>query len=494
MPNKKIGKFPFTKGIYKDMYRNRLWTMRQYAGFSSVSESNERYLSLLESGVNGLSVAFDLPTQIGYDSNDDMAFGEIGKSGVPISTPQDMESLFDNINLEEVSVSMTINSTAPILLAFYISLAKKRGYSLQKLRGTLQNDILKEYIARGTYIFPIESSLRLTTDVFAYCQENLPNWNSISVSGYHIREAGSTAMQELAFTFANAITYLEAAKEKEIDIEKLTTQISFFFNSHRNFFEEISKFRAAREIWAHIIRDRFKIDNIKSQLCRFHVQTGGSTLTAQQIDNNSARTTLQSLAAVLGGAQSIHTNGKDEALSLPSEKNALSALRIQQIIAYESGVPDFVDPIGDSSLIEDMTKDMVKEVNIKIDEMLSKGGVKKLIENGEIQDEISESSIQFQNDLDNEKAILVGVNKFQNKENAPTKEIKKVIDEDRTAMIENFKSSRDEKSATNALALLESKAKTNENLMRYIIQCSDNQCTLGEITCSLKKIFGEYSQ
>ena len=494
MPNKKIGKFPFTKGIYKDMYRNRLWTMRQYAGFSSVSESNERYLSLLESGVNGLSVAFDLPTQIGYDSNDDMAFGEIGKSGVPISTPQDMESLFDNINLEEVSVSMTINSTAPILLAFYISLAKKRGYSLQKLRGTLQNDILKEYIARGTYIFPIESSLRLTTDVFAYCQENLPNWNSISVSGYHIREAGSTAMQELAFTFANAITYLEAAKEKEIDIEKLTTQISFFFNSHRNFFEEISKFRAAREIWAHIIRDRFKIDNIKSQLCRFHVQTGGSTLTAQQIDNNSARTTLQSLAAVLGGAQSIHTNGKDEALSLPSEKNALSALRIQQIIAYESGVPDFVDPVGDSSLIEDMTKDMVKEVNIKIDEMLSKGGVKKLIENGEIQDEISESSIQFQNDLDSKKAILVGVNKFQNKENAPTKEIKKVIDEDRTAMIENFKSSRDEKSATNALALLESKAKTNENLMRYIIQCSDNQCTLGEITCSLKKIFGEYSQ
>ena len=494
MPNKKIGKFPFTKGIYKDMYRNRLWTMRQYAGFSSVSESNERYLSLLESGVNGLSVAFDLPTQIGYDSNDDMAFGEIGKSGVPISTPQDMESLFDNINLEEVSVSMTINSTAPILLAFYISLAKKRGYSLQKLRGTLQNDILKEYIARGTYIFPIESSLRLTTDVFAYCQENLPNWNSISVSGYHIREAGSTAMQELAFTFANAITYLEAAKEKEIDIEKLTTQISFFFNSHRNFFEEISKFRAAREVWAHIIRDRFKIDNIKSQLCRFHVQTGGSTLTAQQIDNNSARTTLQSLAAVLGGAQSIHTNGKDEALSLPSEKNALSALRIQQIIAYESGVPDFVDPVGDSSLIEDMTKDMVKEVNIKIDEMLSKGGVKKLIENGEIQDEISESSIQFQNDLDNEKAILVGVNKFQNKENAPTKEIKKVIDEDRTAMIENFKSSRDEKSAANALALLESKARTNENLMPYIIQCSDNQCTLGEITYSLKEIFGEYSQ
>jgi len=493
MSNKKIGKFPFTKGIYKDMYRNRLWTMRQYSGFSSVSESNKRYQSLLESGVNGLSVAFDLPTQMGYDSDDEMSSGEIGKSGVPISTPEDIEALFKDIDLEKVSVSMTINSTASILLAFYISLAKKRGYSLEKLRGTLQNDILKEYIARGTYIFPINSSLRLTTDIFEYCQNNLPNWNSISVSGYHIREAGSTAVQELAFTFANAITYLETAKAADIDIEKLTTQISFFFNSHRNFFEEISKFRAAREIWAHIIRDRFKINNTKSQLCRFHVQTAGSTLTAQQIENNTPRTTLQSLAAVLGGAQSIHTNGKDEALSLPSEKNALSALRIQQVIAHESGIPDFIDPIGDSSLIDNMTKDMIEKVNIKINDILEKGGVEKLIQDGTIQNEIAESSIKFQNDLDDKKAIVIGVNKFINKESFEEKNMVESVEEDRELIIAKLKSSRSESAAKQALLLLEEKAKTSENLMPYIIGCSDNKCTLGEISHSLKKVFGEYS-
>ena len=492
MSDKKIGKFPFTKGIYKDMYRNRLWTMRQYAGFSSVSESNERYLSLLDSGVNGLSVAFDLPTQMGYDSDDDMSSGEIGKSGVPISTPEDIESLFDKIDLEKVSVSMTINSTASILLAFYISLAKKRGYSLDKLRGTLQNDILKEYIARGTYIFPIDSSLRLTTDIFEYCQQNLPNWNSISVSGYHIREAGSSAVQELAFTFANAITYLDSAKAAGINIEKLTTQISFFFNSHRNFFEEVAKFRAAREVWAHIVRDRFEIDNIKSQLCRFHVQTAGSTLTAQQIENNTARTTLQSLAAVLGGAQSIHTNGKDEALSLPSEENALSALRIQQVIAHESGIPEFVDPIGDSSLIDSTTKDIIKKVNTKIDEIISKGGVEKLIQDGTIQNEIAESSIQFQNDLDSKTAIVVGVNKFIANESNLHKNIPD-FGEDRLKIIQKFKSSRSEKDVLTALSLLEEKAKTSENLIPYIIKCSDCKCTLGEISTSLKKAFGEYS-
>ena len=492
MSVKKLGKFPFTKGIYKDMYRNRLWTMRQYAGFSSVSESNQRYLSLLESGVSGLSVAFDLPTQMGYDSDDDMSSGEIGKSGVPISTPEDIESLFDKIDLEKVSVSMTINSTASILLAFYISLAKKRGYSLDKLRGTLQNDILKEYIARGTYIFPINPSLRLTTDIFEYCQQNLPNWNSISVSGYHIREAGSTAIQELAFTFANAITYLESAKAAGIDIEKLTTQISFFFNSHRNFFEEVAKFRAARGIWAHIVRDRFKITNVKSQLCRFHVQTAGSTLTAQQIENNTARTTLQSLAAVLGGAQSIHTNGKDEALSLPSEENALSALRIQQVIAHESGIPEFIDPIGDSSLIEDMTNDITTKVTSKIDEIIYKGGVEKLIQDGTIQNEIAESSIEFQNNLDNKKAIVIGVNKFISKESNQEKKIPD-LQEDRLEIIKIFKSTRNEEDVSNALLLLEEKAKTNENLIPYIIDCSDHKCTLGEISSSLKKAFGEYS-
>jgi methylmalonyl-CoA mutase, N-terminal domain len=492
MSVKKLGKFPFTKGIYKDMYRNRLWTMRQYAGFSSVSESNQRYLSLLDSGVSGLSVAFDLPTQMGYDSDDDMSSGEIGKSGVPISTPEDIESLFDKIDLEKVSVSMTINSTASILLAFYISLAKKRGYSLDKLRGTLQNDILKEYIARGTYIFPINPSLRLTTDIFEYCQQNLPNWNSISVSGYHIREAGSTAIQELAFTFANAITYLESAKAAGIDIEKLTTQISFFFNSHRNFFEEVAKFRAARGIWAHIVRDRFKITNVKSQLCRFHVQTAGSTLTAQQIENNTARTTLQSLAAVLGGAQSIHTNGKDEALSLPSEENALSALRIQQVIAHESGIPEFIDPIGDSSLIEDMTNDITTKVTSKIDEIIYKGGVEKLIQDGTIQNEIAESSIEFQNNLDNKKAIVIGVNKFISKESNQEKKIPD-LEEDRLEIIKIFKSTRNEEDVSNALLLLEEKAKTNENLIPYIIDCSDHKCTLGEISSSLKKAFGEYS-
>tara|TARA_B100001765_G_scaffold133805_1_gene84308 strand:- start:154 stop:1362 length:1209 start_codon:yes stop_codon:yes gene_type:complete len=402
MSKKKIGNFPFTKGIYKDMYRTKLWTMRQYAGFSSVKESNSRFLSLLNSGVSGLSVAFDLPTQIGYDSDHEISYGEIGKSGVPISTIDDMKLLFNEINLEQVSVSMTINATAPILLAFYVALAEEKGYELSNLKGTIQNDILKEYIARGTYIFPINPSLRLSSDIFEYCQSTLPKWNSISVSGYHIREAGSTAVQELAFTFANAITYINTAKKHGIDIEKLTTQMSFFFNSHRDFFEEVSKFRAAREIWATIVKERFKIEDSISQLCRFHVQTGGSTLTAQQIENNTVRTTLQALAAVLGGAQSIHTNGKDEAISLPSEKNALAALRIQQIIAYETNIPNFVDPIGDSDVINTRTKEIVKEVLEKIDDISNKGGMEKLIETGEVEKEIADSSIQFQNNLDSE--------------------------------------------------------------------------------------------
>ena len=388
MSKNKYGKYPFEKGIYKNMYQNKLWTMRQYAGFSSVTESNKRYLKLIQNGVSGLSVAFDLPTQMGYDSDDDMSFGEVGKSGVPISTIEDMERLFENINLEDISVSMTINSTAAILLAFYFATAKKHGYNFDALRGTLQNDILKEYIARGTFIFPLEHSLRLTSNIFEFCQENLPKLNSISISGYHIREAGSTAVQELAFTFANAITYLEKAKEDDLDLIQLTEQVSFFFNAHRDFFEEVAKFRAARIIWAKIIKKRFKIDNVKSQLCRFHVQTGGSTLTAQQIDNNLARTTLESLSAVLGGAQSIHTNGKDEAVSLPSEENATTALRIQQIIAHESGVADYIDPIGDSSIIKDLTNNIVNEVELKIDEIVKKGGMKYLIEQGEIQSEI----------------------------------------------------------------------------------------------------------
>ena len=493
MSKNKYGKYPFEKGIYKNMYQNKLWTMRQYAGFSSVTESNKRYLKLIENGVSGLSVAFDLPTQMGYDSDDDMSFGEVGKSGVPISTIEDMERLFENINLENISVSMTINSTAAILLAFYFATAKKHGYNFDALRGTLQNDILKEYIARGTFIFPVEHSLRLTSNIFEFCQENLSKWNSISISGYHIREAGSTAVQELAFTFANAITYLEKAKEDDLDLIQLTEQVSFFFNAHRDFFEEVAKFRAARIIWAKIIKKRFKIDNVKSQLCRFHVQTGGSTLTAQQIDNNLARTTLESLSAVLGGAQSIHTNGKDEAVSLPSEENATTALRIQQIIAHESGVADYIDPIGDSSIIKDLTNNIVKEVELKIDEIVKKGGMKYLIEQGEIQSEIEKSAFKFQENVDSKKTILVGVNKFINEnEIIDSGTSLKDSSKQRMQQLKSFKENRDNKIVEKSLGELVKVAKTNKNLIPQIISCVENNCTLGEIIIALKTVFGEY--
>ena len=493
MAKNKFGKFPFEKGIYKNMYQDKLWTMRQYAGFSSVTESNKRYLKLIKNGVSGLSVAFDLPTQMGYDSDDDMSFGEVGKSGVPISTIEDMERLFENINLEDISVSMTINSTASILLAFYFATAKKRGYDFNALRGTLQNDILKEYIARGTFIFPVEHSLRLTSNVFEFCQQNLSKWNSISISGYHIREAGSTAVQELAFTFANAITYLEKAEEDNLDLIKLTEQVSFFFNAHRDFFEEVAKFRAARIIWAKIIKKRFKIDNVKSQLCRFHVQTGGSTLTAQQIDNNIARTTLESLSAVFGGAQSIHTNGKDEAVSLPSEENATTALRIQQIIAHESGVANYIDPLGDSSIITDLTNNIVQEVELKIDEIFEKGGMKILIEKGEIQSEIEKSAFQFQEDIDSKKTVVIGVNEFINKnEIIDSGTSFKDSSKYRLQRLNHFKEKRDNKIVEDSLNELVNIAKTNKNLMPQIVTCVENNCTLGEIIIALKTVFGEY--
>ena len=493
MSKNKFGEFPFEKGIYKNMYKDRLWTMRQYAGFSSVNESNKRYLKLIKNGVSGLSVAFDLPTQIGYDSDDDMSFGEIGKSGVPISTIQDMENLFENIDLEKISVSMTINSTAAILLAFYVATAKKRGYNFKKLRGTLQNDILKEYIARGTYIFPVEHSLRLTSNIFEFCQVDLPKWNSISISGYHIREAGSTAVEELAFTFANAITYLDKAKDDGLDIVKLTEQVSFFFNAHRDFFEEVAKFRAARVIWAQIINDRLKIKNTKSQICRFHVQTGGSTLTAQQIDNNIARTTLESLSAVLGGAQSIHTNGKDEAVSLPSEENATTALRIQQIIAHESGIAHHIDPIGDSSLIKNLTEKMVKEVNSKIDNIFKDGGMKNLIESGEIQKEIEDSAFKFQENIDSKKTILVGVNEFIDEEETINSGTSfRDESEDRLKRLKAFKKKRDSKAVKESLEKLTQVAKGDKNLVPEIINCVEKNCTLGEIVFALKQVFGEF--
>ena len=493
MSKNKFGKYPFEKGIYKKMYQDKLWTMRQYAGFSSVSESNKRYLKLIQNGVSGLSIAFDLPTQMGYDSDDDMSFGEVGKSGVPISTIEDMENLFEDINLEDISVSMTINSTAAILIAFYFATAKKRGYNFDFLRGTLQNDILKEYIARGTFIFPVEHSLRLTSNIFEFCQQSLPKWNSISISGYHIREAGSTAVQELAFTFANAITYLEKAKEDDLDLIKLTEQVSFFFNAHRDFFEEVAKFRAARIIWAKIIKKRFKIDNIKSQLCRFHVQTGGSTLTAQQIDNNIARTTLESLSAVFGGAQSIHTNGKDEAVSLPSEENATSALRIQQIIAHESGVANYIDPIGDSLIIKDLTSTIVEEVELKIDEIFEKGGMKSLIEEGEIQNEIEKSAFEFQENIDSRKTILVGVNQFVNEnEKISSGASFKDNSNNRIEKLKAFKENRYIEVVEKSLEKLSDAARTDKNLIPHIIDCVENNCTLGEIIIALKIVFGEY--
>ena len=493
MSKNKFGKYPFEKGIYKKMYQDKLWTMRQYAGFSSVSESNKRYLKLIQNGASGLSVAFDLPTQMGYDSDDDMSFGEVGKSGVPISTIEDMEHLFEDINLEDISVSMTINSTAAILLAFYFATAKKRGYNFDALRGTLQNDILKEYIARGTFIFPVNHSLRLTSNIFEFCQQNLSKWNSISISGYHIREAGSTAVQELAFTFANAITYLEKAKEDNLDLIQLTEQVSFFFNAHRDFFEEVAKFRAARIIWAKIIKERFKIDNIKSQLCRFHVQTGGSTLTAQQIDNNIARTTLESLSAVFGGAQSIHTNGKDEAVSLPSEENATSALRIQQIIAHESGVANYIDPIGDSSIIKDLTSNIVEEVELKINEIFEKGGMKSLIEEGEIQNEIEKSAFEFQENIDSKKTIFIGVNKFVNEnEKINSGSSFKDNSKNRIEKLKAFKENRGIRVVEKSLKKLADAAKTDENLIPHIIDCVENNCTLGEIIITLKTVFGEY--
>lgn len=494
MSKNKFGKFPFAKGIYKNMYKDRLWTMRQYAGFSSVAESNSRYLKLIRNGVSGLSVAFDLPTQMGYDSDDNMSFGEVGKSGVPISSLSDMENLFNEIDLEKISVSMTINATAPILLAFYVAAAKKRGDDLSILKGTLQNDILKEYIARGTYIFPVDHSLRLTSDIFDFCQNNLPKWNSISISGYHIREAGSTAVQELAFTFANAITYLENAKKKGIDLERLTEQVSFFFNAHRDFFEEVSKFRAARIIWSHIVKDRFQIKNTKSQLCRFHVQTGGSTLTAQQVDNNIARTTLESLAAVFGGAQSIHTNGKDEAISLPTEENATTALRIQQIIAYESGVTRFVDPIGDSKVVRNLTNTIVEQVNLKIDDIFNKGGMEFLIENGVIQQEIEDSAFTFQKNIDSINTVMVGVNKYKS-EKSDTENVKSFNDQSdkRVSRLKNFKENRNQNQMDKALNELTAAAKSDTNLIPKIINCSEQDCTLGEIVFALKQVFGEYS-
>ncbi len=491
--NELPGEFPFTRGIQKDMYRGKPWTIRQYAGFSTAEESNKRYHYLLSQGTMGLSVAFDLPTQIGYDSDSEFAEGEVGKVGVAIDSLKDIEVLFDGIELKNVTTSMTINATAPILLAMYIALAKKQGADLNQLSGTVQNDILKEYAARGTYIYPPGPSMRLITDVFEYCSKEVPKWNTISISGYHIREAGSTAVQELAFTLANGKAYLQAALTKGLDINVFAKRLSFFFNCHNNFFEEIAKFRAARRMWAHITKQLGATD-AGAQKLRFHTQTGGSTLTAQQPMNNIVRVTNQALAAVLGGTQSLHTNGYDEALSLPTEAAAKIALRTQQIIAFESGVTDTVDPLAGSYFIEALTDEIEKAAQLYIDKIDAMGGAVKAIEQDYIQQEIAKSAYEYQNEIESGEKVIVGVNRFTQEE-LPVENVFRVDDSIRKMQIDKLielKTSRNNPAVKEALDQLEAAAKGHQNLVPFILTAVESYATLGEIADSLRRVFGEY--
>lgn len=487
------GKFPFTRGVQQDMYRSKLWTMRQYAGFSTAEESNKRYHYLLKQGTTGLSVAFDLPTQIGYDSDHTLAEGEVGKSGVAIDSLRDMEALFDGIRLEEITTSMTINATAAILLSMYIALAKRQGADLKKISGTIQNDILKEYAARGTYIYPPKPSMRIITDIFDYCSREVPKWNTISVSGYHIREAGSTAVQELAFTLADGKAYLKAAMAAGLDINVFARRISFFFNAHNNFFEEVAKFRAARRMWATITKELGATDE-RAMMLRFHTQTGGSTLTAQQPQNNIIRVTLQAMSAVLGGTQSLHTNGFDEALSLPTENAARIALRSQQIIAYESGATQTVDPLGGSYFVETLTDEVEAaawEYIKKIDEM---GGAVAAIEAGFIQNEIANAAYRYQSQVQNGEKIIVGVNRFQVEEPA-FDDLLSIDDNIRKLQIQKLqqlKSERNNDQVQQSLAALKTAAQDNTNLIPFIITCVEHYATLGEISDTLRSVFGEY--
>ena len=487
------GKYPYTRGIHATGYRGRLWTMRQYAGFGTAKETNERFRYLLAEGQSGLSVAFDLPTQIGYDSDDAMAMGEVGKVGVAIDSVEDMDALFDQVPLDKVSTSMTINAPASILLAMYIASGVNQGVSQEKLRGTIQNDILKEYIARGTYIFPPKQSMRLTTDVFEYCAEEVPNWNTISVSGYHIREAGCTAEQELAFTIANGIAYVEAAIEKGLDIDDFAPRMTFFFNGHNDFLYEIAKFRAARKLWANIISKRFGSKNEKSMTMKFHTQTGGSTLTAQQPHNNVVRTAIQALSAVLGGTQSLHTNALDEALGLPSEKAAKVALRTQQIIAEESGVPYTVDPLAGSYTIEKMTQELFDSSMALIKEIDYKGGMLECIEEGWVQSQIMDSAYKFQREVEGKERIIVGVNEYLEDEEDKSEEITKIDEkaiEEKIKKLSNLRSERGD--VSKYIEKIEEIASTDENLMPYIIEAVSNKVTIGEVCNSLRKVWGEY--
>lgn len=488
------GEYPFTRGVQPTMYRGRLWTMRQYAGYATAEESNKRYRYLLQQGQTGLSVAFDLPTQIGYDADDPMALGEVGKVGVSISSLKDLEILFNEIPLDKVSTSMTINAPAAILLAMYIAVAKKQGVEESKLRGTIQNDILKEYIARGTYIFPPAPSLRLITDVFQYCTQNVPSWNTISISGYHIREAGSTAVQEVAFTLANAIAYVQAAIDAGLNVDAFASQLSFFFASHNNFLEEVAKFRAARRLWAQIMKERFHAKDPKSWMLRFHTQTGGSTLTAQQPENNIVRVTLQALAAVLGGTQSLHTNSMDEALWLPTEKSVRVALRTQQVIGYESGVADTVDPLAGSYVVEYLTDEIARRAMDYIKKIDDLGGELVAIERGYLQGEIQESAYRYQKAIESGEQVVVGVNMFDSKEELQLERLKvdPRIEQGQKTRLDELKQNRDNAKVHEMLERLESAAKGTANLMPVFIECVENDVTLGEICGILRKLWGEY--
>ena len=488
------GEYPFTRGVQPTMYRSRFWTMRQYAGFSTAEETNKRYLYLLQNGQTGLSVAFDLPTQIGYDADDPIAQGEVGKVGVSISSVHDMEQLFDQIPLDKVSTSMTINAPAGVLLAMYIAVAKRQGADVKKLRGTIQNDILKEYVARGTYIFPPAPSMRLITNIFQFCEKEVPNWNTISISGYHIREAGSTSAQEVAFTLANGIAYVEAALQAGLNVDEFAGQLSFFFNAHNNFLEEVAKFRAARRLWAKIMRERFKAQKPSSWQLRFHTQTAGSTLTAQQPENNVVRVTVQALSAILGGTQSLHTNSMDEALWLPTEKAVRVALRTQQILAYESGVADSVDPLAGSYLIEYLTDEMEKGAQEYISKMDDMGGALQSIEKGFMQSEIQNAAYAAQQAIERGEQVVVGVNQFAVDEEVTLERLKvdPAIELGQRERLRELRERRKKERVGELLGKLKSAAGGSDNLMPLFIECVENDVTLGEICNALRLVWGEY--
>lgn len=490
------GQFPYTRGVQATMYRGRLWTMRQYAGMGDADESNKRYRYLLSQGTTGLSVAFDLPTQIGYDSDNPFALGEVGKVGVAIDSIEDMQRLFAEINLEKVSTSMTINATAAILLSMYIVAAKRSKAATTKLSGTIQNDVLKEYIARGTYIYPPQQAMRIITDIFAYCKTNVPEWNTISISGYHMREAGCTAVQEVAFTLANGMTYVKAAIDAKLPVDEFAPRMAFFFACHNNFLEEVAKFRAARRLWARIMKEHFKAKSPKSMMLRFHTQTGGSTLTAQQPENNIVRTALQALSAVLGGTQSLHTNSFDEALALPTEHSARIALRTQQVIAYESGVPQTIDPLAGSYYVESLTNEIEKRASAYLDKIADLGGMLKAIEQGYVQQEIQNASYEYQQKVDRLEQIVVGVNAFQvERENPiPLQRIDEALERKQVERLRAFREKRDKGTWYSAIEGIVDAARHGDNLMPSIIQAVEANCTVGEISDALRKVFGEYKE